>query len=1194
MQSFREIRQRYDRILEQLTRVNTRHADQVAYEQQLRREAQQKKNAAMEKLTQFQNQWRYFFDFVRRSQKTYGTQGMEYTFSNYTPQAMQDELQELMNEASRTRDPANRHIREQIVAGALIEALTYISGQEVRVKQELRLTDGGPVSMLPEGSTGQISPLSTQIRELFEACWEWREACEDVMPDALPLFGFQARTFPILKGDRKDLPQIRGRAWPFDENEKGEGIVFLPEPLPGLAYFACRSRKNAGKAVTHLLHYAVNQLQIHSRQATQAHWRTVILDTTTLYDTSIGPLTALKGDCTSAYAAPACHSLEEAKATLDELWSLAHTEPAERLLVVRCSLQDIQENQFRRLVNNAEELKLTVILLNETLDDKVPSYMKTANAACYTDSGDYFVLEGVGRFEPLCPHSEFTPRQAEQVRNRLRHKEVYDFPMKDFGQIAYHPGNRDLQLPYGVTDDGTVCVYNTQDNEEKKGGGGNAGFLVGVSGSGKSTLIHDLIASLILNYHPDDVELWLADFKMKEFAHYVEHWPPHVRYILLDESPDMIFSLVDKLTEEMKRRQRIIAASGASWYQDPKIHPRLPLLFVIIDEFSRMSQAISEHEDRTYVTKLQNLFTQARDQGIRILMSSQFYTSGVEALNDQSKGQIGIRLAMMTTNKDEMTGTLAIPDNMITDDQKAMISTLPRYKVLTYEDNALKKVNVYNLSGEIRKRLDGVIDELNRHMIPVDDPQQLDAGDARCYLRKEHLFVSGDPTSLDRFEDCRDAFQKELEQHYLNGDKGAYFWMGRARRLEATSSMRLLRADNENLLICVNFMEEDQMDGMISVVRSLILSAEMQGISAQIWMHEPTEEMRHQWADAEILTKDEEIEEESKRLDILLDEERLAQGADRLLILVDPVELSGERKLRMLKDRLRPKKKKQDKNRPGNQNLDNQPPVVPKDEAFIDENLSDMDKDGIGLNFGDQPPVVPKDEAFIDKTLSDMDKDGIGFDFGDQPPVVPKGELSIDEILSDMDKEGIVFNFDEAVPFSAAPETTDRRFEERDWDLDKQPPVVPKGEIMSIDEILSDMDRDGIGFDFGESVPVSDTSQTPEPSTEEEKEEYPSDRLLENRIRYFIAAGSEQGLHVIFVVPKINSLNQSGLLPDLEEEFNKLILFRHQMAFHMSEDDADEFALKKNSCMQLVNALSRCFLYRDGIRTVMREPYRLL
>ena len=192
-----------------------------------------------------------------------------------------------------------------------------------------------------------------------------------------------------------------------------------------------------------------------------------------------------------------------------------------------------------------------------------------------------------------------------------------------------------------------------------------------------------------------------------------------------------------------------------------------------------------------------------------------------------------------------------------------------------------------------------------------------------------------------------------------------------------------------------------------------------------------------------------------------------------------------------------------------------------------------------------------------------------------------------------MDKDGIGFDFDEAVPFSAAPETTDRRFEERDWDLDKQPPVVPKGEL-SIDEILSDMDRDGIGFDFGESVPVSDTSQTPEPSTEEEKEEYPSDRLLENRIRYFIAAGSEQGLHVIFVVPKINSLNQSGLLPDLAEEFNKLILFRHQMAFHMSEDDADEFALKKNSCMQLVNALSRCFLYRDGIRTVMREPYRLL
>ena len=1076
MQSFGEIRQMYERILEQLTRINARYADLQAQEEQQQKAAQQRKNAAMDRLTEFQNQWRYLFDFARRNQKKYGTQGTEYTFSAYTPQAMQEELQELMNEAASSRDPANRYIREQIVAGALIKTLTYISGQEARVRQELRLTDGGPVSMLPEGGgTGQLRALSAQITDLFRRCWEWRDACEDVTLEAMPLFGFQARPFPILKGDREALPRVRNSAWPFDEGEDGAGVVYLPEGIPNVAYFACHSRKNAGRAAAHLLHYAVNQLQIHMRLKELAHWRTVILDTTTLYDTSIGVLSSLKGDCTSAYASPACHSLQEANETLDELWSLAHTEPAERLLVIRCSLEEIEENRLRRLVNNAEELKLTVILLNETVESQVPFYMKTANAAIYTDQGDYFILEGADRFDFRCPQTEFTARRAEQLRDRLRHREVYDYPVPDPGQVTYHPGNRDLRLPYGVMDDGTVCSYNTQDNETKKGGGGNAGFLVGVSGSGKSTLIHDLIAGLILNYHPDDVELWLADFKMKEFAHYAEHWPPHVRYILLDESQDMICSLVDKLTEEMKRRQRIIAAAGASWYQDPKISPRLPLLFVIIDEFSRMSQAIRDSGEQEYVIKLQNLLTQSRDQGIRILMSSQFYTSGVEALNEQSKGQIGIRLAMCTTDKNEMKETLAIPRGMMTDDQNAMISTLPRYKVLSYEDNTLRKINVYNLSGDNKQRLDEVIDELNRRMIPVDDPSMIP--DPLRYTRKEHLFISGDPVKLETFEACRGAFQKELDAHRAARDKGMYFWLGRARRLEATSSMRLLRADYENLLICADFRMEEQLDGMISVVRSLILSAEMQGMSTQIWMHEPSEEMLRQWDGAQLLTQDEQIEEASKHLDLLLDEGRISEKGDRLLILVNPAELAGGRKLQELKNSLRPKKKNRSTGYP--------------DEPVMDQAAADR----------------------VDR-------------------------YSEEELLEMLD--GIDFPFDGAPSGEAGPE------------------------------------------DYTDSRTM-------------EEESYPEDRHLEDRIRYFIAAGAEQGLHVVVVVPQVRSLIQSGMLPDTGDIFaSKLLMFRHQMAFHMSEDDSDECVLKVPSRKQLTESLSRCFLYRDGIHVVMREPYRLL
>ena len=1052
MQPIESIRRKYDSLYQRLRQISDKHADLQKKDDRQQKEEQARLAEAEAKLQEFHRKWESFYQWAKVSLAQYGPRKREYQLLSYTPEAMRNEIQGLMSQAARHGDPGNRSYHNEIVAGALEASLTYLAQTEQQLQQEVRFAQHAHVSLAPRDGGANFSSLAGEIGELFRQCREWKDACGDPTLDVLPLFGFQAMPFPVLKGDRPRLPKNGDSSWPFDTGEENEGMVYLPVSLPRLAYFACRSRKNAGIAASNFLRYAVNQLQIHTREESQAHWRTVILDTTTLYDSSIGALAALKGDCTSAYAAPACHSLSEANTTLDELWSLAHTEEAERLLIIRCSLGEIEENRVRRLVNNAEELHLTVIIIDETTETAVPSYMRTGNAAVYLDRGEYFTLEGAGRFEPFCPETEFTARQAERIRERLGRKEIYEYPMIDFARVGYHLGDRDMKLPYGVTEDNAEYVYNTQDNETKKGGGGNAGFLVGVSGSGKSTLIHNLIASLILRYHPDDVELWLADFKMKEFAHYAEHWPPHVRYILLDESADMVCSLVDKLTEEMKRRQRIIASFGASWYQDPKIRPRLPLLFVIIDEFSRMSQALKDAPE--YKTKLQNIFTQARDQGIRLLMSSQFYRNGVEALNEQAKGQIGIRLAMCTTDKGEMKDTLAIPQELMTDAQKATISTLPRYKVLAYEDNTLKKINVYNLSLKAREQLDRVIDDLESNMIPVESAEELSGNDPMQYVRKERLLVSGDPAKLDTFEACRPSFLKELSAHKAAKEKGAWFWLGRARRLEATSSIRLLKADSENLLICANPREEEQQDGMISIVRSLILSAGMQDIDVQIWIKEPTEEMLRQWDGTRILTEDEQIEAEARKQDRLLDEGKTGKRREQLLILADPAELAGSRKMRELKDRLRPKKQQ------------------------------------------------PEPEKTSEK----------------EGEVRPAGG-------------------------TAASGGARERFEKNCGFLDAR-----------------------------------------------KKEQ--DTRTLEDRIRYFIAAGPEQGLHVAAIVPTVRPLIRSGILPEADGfRSNKLMMFRHQIAFRMSEDD-EECALKYPSRRQLNDTLAGCFLYRDGIRMVMREPYR--
>ncbi len=55
-------------------------------------------------------------------------------------------------------------------------------------------------------------------------------------------------------------------------------------------------------------------------------------------------------------------------------------------------------------------------------------------------------------------------------------------------------------------------------------------LIAGKTGSGKSTLLHVLVTNLALWYAPDQVELYLIDFKQGvEFKTYVTHDLPHAR-----------------------------------------------------------------------------------------------------------------------------------------------------------------------------------------------------------------------------------------------------------------------------------------------------------------------------------------------------------------------------------------------------------------------------------------------------------------------------------------------------------------------------------------------------------------------------------------------------------------------------------------------------------------------------------------
>ncbi len=60
-------------------------------------------------------------------------------------------------------------------------------------------------------------------------------------------------------------------------------------------------------------------------------------------------------------------------------------------------------------------------------------------------------------------------------------------------------------------------------------------LIAGKTGSGKSTLMHAMITNAALWYSPDEIELYLVDFKKGvEFKTYATNLLPHARAIAIE------------------------------------------------------------------------------------------------------------------------------------------------------------------------------------------------------------------------------------------------------------------------------------------------------------------------------------------------------------------------------------------------------------------------------------------------------------------------------------------------------------------------------------------------------------------------------------------------------------------------------------------------------------------------------------
>jgi S-DNA-T family DNA segregation ATPase FtsK/SpoIIIE len=179
-------------------------------------------------------------------------------------------------------------------------------------------------------------------------------------------------------------------------------------------------------------------------------------------------------------------------------------------------------------------------------------------------------------------------------------------------------------------------------------------LVAGKTGSGKSTLWHTLIANLALRYKPEEIELYLIDFKKGvEFKLYAQHELPHARVIAIESEREFGLSVLQRLDAELRQRGDLFRAAGVhdiAGYRDNRPDERCPRLLLIVDEFQeffieddRLSQEAALLLDR--------LVRQGRAFGLHVLLGSQTL-GGAYSLARSTMDQMAVRIALQCSEAD--------------------------------------------------------------------------------------------------------------------------------------------------------------------------------------------------------------------------------------------------------------------------------------------------------------------------------------------------------------------------------------------------------------------------------------------------------------------------------------------------------------------------------------------------------------
>lgn len=237
---------------------------------------------------------------------------------------------------------------------------------------------------------------------------------------------------------------------------------------------------------------------------------------------------------------------------------------------------------------------------------------------------------------------------GEQARQAKRVEVPFEFVAPPADQLWSGDSTGGLSVPIG-----RAGATKRQRLELGKGTAQHV-LVAGKTGSGKSTLMHALITNIALLYSPEEVELYLVDFKKGvEFKDYATHELPHARVIAIESEREFGLSVLQRLDFELKRRAdrfREVGAQDLAACRKSDPSKPLPRILLIVDEF----QEFFVEDDRIAqdaALLLDRLVRQGRAFGIHVLLGSQTL-GGAYTLARSTIDQMAVRIALQCSEVD--------------------------------------------------------------------------------------------------------------------------------------------------------------------------------------------------------------------------------------------------------------------------------------------------------------------------------------------------------------------------------------------------------------------------------------------------------------------------------------------------------------------------------------------------------------